>query len=74
MYVDDECSDEEMWSSNATWYNGKDAFLQGLVGKTKDDIEKKLTNNNTATGSDVVTGASLSSNKVLKAVLAAFDA
>lgn len=72
--VSDECSDEETWSSNATWYNGKDAFLKGLVGKTKAEIEAKLANNNTATGADVVTGASLSSNKVLKAVLAAFDA
>ena len=51
-----------------TWLKAKYTFLNGLKGKTLADINTMLGANDKASGSDVVTGASLSSNRVLKAV------
>ncbi len=51
-----------------TWLKTKYTFLNGLKGKTLADINTMLGTTNTASGSDVATGASLSSNRVLKAV------
>ena len=37
--VTGECSDAETWGENSKWYNGKDAFLKGLYGKTLADLQ-----------------------------------
>ena len=72
LYVDGECSDADTWADNNKWYEGKDEFVQGLIGKTVAEVQAKLGSGNAASGADVVTGATLSSNRVLKAIVAAF--
>jgi len=74
LYVSGESSDSETWPENSKWYDNKDEFVSGLIGKTLEEIEAKLTGaNQTASGNDVVTGATLSSNRVYKAILDAYN-
>ena len=61
------------WTQD-TWVNAKYSFTQKLIGKTKAEVEALMDNNGNADGADVVTGASLSSNRVYKAVIAALNA
>lgn len=61
------------WTQD-TWVNARYEFVQKLIGKTKAEVEALLDNNGSADGADVVTGASLSSNRVYKAVIAALNA
>lgn len=63
----------EGWDQD-TWLNAKYDYCQKLVGKTLAEVKALLGTSNKATGSDVVTGASLSSNRVLRAVVNALEA
>ena len=72
LYVGGECSDADTWADNYKWYDKKDEFVNGLIGKTVAEVQAKLGSGNAASGADVVTGATLSSNRVLKAIVAAF--
>lgn len=56
-----------------TWVDAKYDFVQKLVGKTKAQVEALLDNNGKADGADVVTGATTTSNRVYKAVIAALN-
>ena len=60
----------EGWNPD-TWISQANAYAQKLVGKTLADINTMLGSDNKAEGADVVTGASLTSNRVLKAAKAA---
>ena len=56
-----------------TWIKAADDYAQKLVGKTKAEVEAMLGQNG-ASGADVVTGATLSSNRVLRATVKALAA
>lgn len=60
----------EAWNPE-TWIAEANAYAQKLVGKTLADINTMLGSDNKAEGADVVTGASLTSNRVLRAAKAA---
>ncbi len=63
----------DKWNQD-TWLKAKYEYCQKLVGKTKADIQEMVNGDEGAKGEDVVTGATTTSNRVLEAVLAAFDA
>ena len=71
--VTGECSDADTWGENSKWYNGKAAFLKGLNGKTLADLQTIAGTGEkaAATGNDVVSGATLSSNRVYTAIIKA---
>ena len=56
-----------------TWIKSANAYAQKLVGKTKAEVEAMLGQSG-ATGSDVVAGATVSSNRVLRATVKALAA
>lgn len=58
------------WNQD-TWLKAKYEYCQKLIGKTAAEVQALLGSDNKAEGADIVTGASLSSNRVLKAVVAA---
>lgn len=58
-----------------TWTNAKDEFVSKLVGKTLAEIKTIYGEDGADKGSnDVVTGATLSSNRVYKAIIMALEA
>lgn len=56
-----------------TWIKAANDYAQKLVGKTKAELETMLGQNG-ASGNDVVAGATLSSNRVLRAAVNALNA
>lgn len=57
-----------------TWIEGKYDLTASLVGKTLNDVKALLNNEGKATGADVVTGATVTTTRVYKAVIAALEA
>lgn len=57
-----------------TWIEGKYDLTASLVGKTLNEVKALLNNEGNATGSDVVTGATVSTTRVYKAVINALEA
>ena len=66
-----EYSDNSVWGDSSKWTDAKDSFIKGLIGKSLEDIQTMLGSDEKAEGADVVTGATLSSNRVLNAIVKA---
>jgi len=61
------------WTNASKWFEGKDAYCAQLKGKTLNEVKALLDGEDKLTGIDAVASASLTSRRVVKAVIAALE-